>query len=62
MLDLIILLDPLVAKFFPNTARITFERWGYRGLVIVTLIGIILWNKWKLQKWHKAAPEKKHER
>ena len=52
--NLLFLLDPLVARLFPNMGRITFEPWGFRGAVIVISIVLILKDKLKKWKRHKA--------
>lgn len=47
---LMLVLDPLMAKLFSNTTRVTFEPWLFRGGVIVASIVLLLrarWKKWK---------------
>ena len=53
--NLMFLLDPLMAHLFPNTSRITFEPWGFRGAIIGTSIALILMDKWKKWKRRKAC-------
>ena len=47
-------LDPLAAKLFTGTARVTFEQWGLRGAVIVASIILILRAAWKKRKRRRA--------
>lgn len=48
------LLGPLMAKLFPNTTRVTFESWLFRGTVIVASIILILRAAWKRRKRRRA--------
>lgn len=47
-------LDPLAAKLFKGSARVTFEPWGLRGAVIVASIIFILRAAWKKRKRRRA--------
>lgn len=51
---LMLALDPLMAKLFPNTTRATFEPWLFRGTVIVVSIILILRAVWKKRKRRRA--------
>ena len=51
---LMFLLDPLMAKLYPNTSRITVEPWGLRGIAIVSVLIVSLWGRWKKRKRRKA--------
>ena len=51
---LMLAMDPLMAKLFPNTTRVTFEPWLFRGTVIVASIILILRVAWKKRKRRRA--------
>lgn len=59
MANLMFLLDPLIAKLFRSTARVTFEPWGLRGVVIVVSIGFILRTRLKQKKRQGHGARKK---